>query len=512
MSEMNVRFVVPVYQRPYSWDEEQCARLLSDIYACGLRKSTTHFTGSIVTVQDGSLSRQGVAPLLLIDGQQRITTITLLLIALARYAKTHPWERLAFSHEEIATGGYLTNHFRTGVDHYKLTLSEGDQACMQSLIDELTGTGEIAGGSPRLLENLAFYERELLKLEDVNVVWSGLQRLEVVSIALAQGQDQPQVIFESMNSTGKDLSSSDLVRNFVLMGYPMDEQDDVYRVYWAPIEQILGTRAYSAVFDDFIRSYLLVAQPLTHLSENDAYQDFKRYVIVKSYNEGDRMRILALRLKRFAGYYAAVTTGAVDDAEIAAAIELIARLNVPQINPLLLSLFDRCERKWFSRDQFLGALQLLESYLFRRVACSCENESLAPLVASIIARLDAREGEGGDLGLTLETSLLNERGTARRFPSDAEFALALRTLAAREELVEEAAEEEGAEFDTSFDILALARSDERVAALDGTLEEAAPMVWAMPEVSEETLRIYRTAEQERLMALAEAEAEAEAEA
>ena len=90
------------------------------------------------------------------------------------------------------------------------------------------------------------------------------------------------------------------------------------------------------------------------------------------------MRILALRLKRFAGYYAAVTTGAVDDAEIAAAIELIARLNVPQINPLLLSLFDRCERKWFGREQFLSALRLLESYLFRRVACGCENESLAP--------------------------------------------------------------------------------------------------------------------------------------
>ena len=86
MSEMNVRFVVPVYQRPYSWDDTQCAQLWDDILSCGRRRQGTHFTGSIVTIQDGQLSDQGVAPLLLIDGQQRITTITLLLVALARYA------------------------------------------------------------------------------------------------------------------------------------------------------------------------------------------------------------------------------------------------------------------------------------------------------------------------------------------------------------------------------------------------------------------------------------------
>ena len=513
MSEMNVRFVVPVYQRPYSWDYDQCAQLLHDIVACGRRKAAPHFTGSIVTIQDGSLSEQGVVPLLLIDGQQRITTITLLLVALARYAQAHPQARLPYTAEELARGGFLTNHFRTGADHYKLTLSKGDEPALRTLIDALdagtAGLGtagpdaDVANASPRLHNNLRYFEQMLDELKDVGDVWAGLQRLEVVHISLAQGQDEPQLIFESMNSTGKDLSSADLVRNFVLMSYPLDEQREVYRVYWAPIENILGAHAYDLVFDDFIRSYLTVAQPLV-CSADDPYRAFKRYVIARSYERGDRMRILALRLKRFARYYRAVTTGQVEDEAVAQALARVARLSVPAVNPLLLSLFDRVGRKTLTNDAFAAALASLESYLFRRAVCACENETLPDFVASLIARLDAVEEEEGDLLQALYVALLNESG-ARRFPRDAEFGLALRTLAERETLVEAASEEgDGADADRSFDILALAETDERMAddgALasgdgtlasgDGTLADKALLVWALPAVPEELLRAHR---------------------
>ena len=499
MSEMNVRFVVPVYQRPYSWDTDQCAQLLRDIVACGKRKGSPHFTGSIVTIQDGSLSEQGVVPLLLIDGQQRITTITLLVIALARYAQDHPQARLPYTAEELARGGYLTNHFRTGADHYKLTLSKADEPALRVLVDALDGAAadaaadEAVQSSPRLLNNLRYFEHMLEELGDVGAVWAGLQRLEVVHISLAQGQDEPQVIFESMNSTGKDLSSADLVRNFVLMSYPMDEQREVYRVYWAPIEAILGTHAYDLVFDDFIRSYLTVAQPLERLATDDPYRAFKRYVIARSYEQGDRMRILALRLKRFARYYRAVTSGQVEDPDVSQALARIARLSVPDINPLLLSLFDRVERKALTSDEFAEALACLESYLFRRAVCDCENETLPAFVASLIARLDAVEEEQGDLPQALRIALLNERG-ARRFPRDDEFGLALHTLAERASLVQAAAEEgDGTDFDTSFDILALAEADERTAGC-ASLVATAPLVWPLPQVPDEQLRAYRAAD------------------
>ncbi|MDO4807353.1 MAG: DUF262 domain-containing protein [Coriobacteriales bacterium] len=430
MSEMNVRFVVPVYQRPYSWGESQCAQLWDDILSCGRKRHGSHFTGSIVTIQDGHLSAQGVAPLLLIDGQQRITTITLLLIALARHLEHNPQKRLSFTRDEVLQGGFLTNHFRTGDDFYKLTLSKGDRDAYRRLIDSL-----VQGAEPeldpltRLSQNLLFFERRVDALDNVDLVWAGLQRLEVVSISLAQGKDDPQVIFESMNATGKDLTNADLVRNFVLMSYPLAEQQDLYRTYWQPIEKILATDtvAFDDAFDDFIRSYLSVVHAPTSMAKVDVYQAFKRYVLFHGFNENDRMKNLSLKLKRFARYYAAVTRGQVDDEELEQALVRIAQLETPVVNPLLISLFDGFEHHEFDRESFVAILQTLESYLFRRAVCDCAQSELAPFFSSLIARLDAVRSEEGNMVEAFLSMLLNEEGTARRFPTDAEFAHALAT-------------------------------------------------------------------------------------
>lgn len=428
IAEMNTRFVVPVYQRPYSWGEEQCLQLWDDILSCGRQRASFHFTGSIVTIQDGTMSEQGVTPLLLIDGQQRITTITLLLVALARLAGKNGGANLPFTREEIVDSGYLTNHFRTGDDHYKLTLSKSDHATCRSLIDNLEDPSKpVVTGSERLLENLAFFERRIAALDDVVSVWEGLRRLEVVSIALSQGQDKPQAIFESMNSTGKDLSSADLIRNFVLMAYPVEEQYDMYQTYWRPIEEILGTDAYGKTFDDFIRSYFTVAYAPESMAKADVYQTFKRYVLFNGYHRNDRMKNLSLKVKRFASYYARVTTGEVGDADVRMALRHLSLLDMPVINPLLLALFDSFDHQTFSREEFLQMVATLESYLFRRAVCDCETSVLAPFVASLIARLDAVRNEDGNVVEALSAMLLNEAGTPRRFPTDAEFSRALQT-------------------------------------------------------------------------------------
>lgn len=430
MSEMNVRFVVPVYQRPYSWQEEQCAQLWDDILTCGRKRKASHFTGSIVTIQDGSLSAEGVAPLLLIDGQQRITTISLLLLALALYAVRNPDRVTSFSAEEILTSGYLTNRFRSGDDFYKLTLSKSDRDSYRELIDALDLRAEPKlDPLSRLATNLAFFERRVNALDDVDVVWRGLQRLEVVSISLSQGIDEPQVIFESMNATGKDLTNADLVRNFVLMSYPLDEQQDLYRTYWQPIEKILATDTvgFDEAFDDFIRSYLTIVHAPTSMAKVDVYQAFKRYVLFCGFNENDRMKNLSLKLKRFARYYASVTRGALDDDELAQAFGRIAQLEVTAVNPLLMSLYDGFEHHEITRDEFLHMLDAIESYLFRRAVCDCPASVLAPFLSSLIARLDAVRSEEGNVCEAFLAMLLNERDTPRRFPSDAEFTHSLVT-------------------------------------------------------------------------------------
>ena len=426
ISEMNTRFVVPVYQRPYSWGEEQCAQLWDDILSTGRGRSTVHFTGSIVTIQDGSLSAQGVAPLLLIDGQQRITTISLLLVALARFAAHHPNRKLPFTAKEILVSGYLTNRFRTGEDYYKLTLSKTDRVAYRAVVDAL-GTNEEPELDPstRLAQNLAYFERRVEALDDVEAVWAGLHRLEVVAIALSQGQDDPQLIFESMNATGKDLSNADLVRNFVLMSYTLDEQPALYHTYWQPIERILGTSHFDASFDDFLRSYLTIMHAPTSMAKVDVYQAFKRYVLFNSYHKNDRMKNLSLKIKRFARYYAAVVYGDVEDAELAQAFTRIDQLGEPSVRPLLVALYDGFEHQEFSRAQFLDLVTTLESYLFRRAVCDCAGSALAPFFSSLIARIDAVRAEEGDVVEALHAMLLNEAGTARRFPTNAEFQHAL---------------------------------------------------------------------------------------
>lgn len=434
ISEMNVRFVVPVYQRPYSWDEEQCVQLWDDVLACGRARSAPHFTGSIVTIQDGSLSPAGVAPLLLIDGQQRITTLTLILIALARYAEAHPDERLSFSRDEIVLTGYLTNHFRTGDDHYKLTMSKGDRDVYRQLVDSLEDASIPAPQDEHahLLENLDLFEKRLEVLEDVDSIWAGLQRLEVVSISLSQGQDNPQLIFESMNSTGKDLSVADLVRNYVLMGFPMANQQEVYRAYWAPIEHTLGAgsiggNSYDAAFEDFIRCYLTAVWAPTSFMRGDAYKAFKRYIVAKSYNRDGRIRDFSLRLKRFARHYAAITGGECEDAELAARLRGIHALDVPATRPLLLSMLNAHDQHAFSRKELLDMLLTLESYLLRRSACDCDKSVLSKFFSSLIARLDAVRNAEGDYVQAFYAMLANESDTPCRFPGDDDFKHALGT-------------------------------------------------------------------------------------
>ncbi len=426
MTGAGTRFVVPVFQRPYSWDEENCTQLWDDILSTGRNEQHSHFTGSVVWIQDGTMSAAGITRRMLIDGQQRITTITLLLIALAHLAKSNPDKQYAFSYEEIMDLGYLVNKYKKGDDHYKLMLSQGDRDTLRSLVDNLKNDDvAIIDDSQRLLDNLAFFESRVEAIEDPNVVWAGLQRLEVVSISLTQGQDNPQLIFESMNSTGKDLSSADLIRNYVLMGQP--DQDNLYLTYWRPIEVALGTSTYDKVFDNFVRAWLTVCTAPELPSKRDVYQAFKNQVRDEGYGRRKPMMALLKELQRFARYYAAIASGIEDDKELRKRLDRIRKLDATVVNPLLLSLYDDYEHNAFSYDDFLGMLGMIESFLFRRAACDVPTHGLNRWFPSLIARLNKVQDDGGNYAEALTAFLLNEAGTPRRFPTDAEFRNALKT-------------------------------------------------------------------------------------
>lgn len=428
ITSANLRFVIPVYQRPYSWDEEQCEQLWDDILYVGSRPQERHFTGSVVWVQDGTFSASGIQPMLLIDGQQRITTLTLVIAALANFSRKNPEATPHFSYNEIMQRGYLVDTFRQGEDRYKLTLTRGDKNTLESIVENLVDPDfAINEESTKLIENYEFFNRRIEAMEDPNIVWDGIQRLDVVSISLDANQDNPQLIFESMNSTGKDLSSADLIRNFVLMGLPKEKQDALYLNHWRNIELTLGADSYEDTFDEFLRNYLIVLYAPEPLVKRDIYHIFKRHVYDRGYNKDDRIVELLREMERFASYYARITRGTETSPERARVLANLRRLDVTVVNPLLLSLYDDYDQCAFDDEGFLHMLNLIESYVFRRSICDVATNSLNKFLPSVIAKLNKVQDEGGDYVEALEAFLFLESGTARRFPDNAEFFNALIT-------------------------------------------------------------------------------------
>ena len=233
------QFIIPIYQRTYSWDREQCEQLWNDIVRTATdRQATIHFVGSVVYIQHGLFMAGGIMPLLVIDGQQRLTTLSLLLIALAKAAKDSSTP-LNMSHEDIYDS-YLINKHSKGEEYYKLLLTQSDKDALIAITDDPDHAKSTLPTHPphRLLENYLYFENRIRQGDiDPFTLYIGISKLMIVEITLDKDHDNPQLIFESLNSTGMALSQADLIRNYVLMGLDNEEQTKLYKKYWYPMEQ-----------------------------------------------------------------------------------------------------------------------------------------------------------------------------------------------------------------------------------------------------------------------------------
>lgn len=418
----SLRFVVPVYQRRYSWGEAQCRQLWADIVTAGRHTDRTHFTGSIVWMQEGGIGPDGVSQCQLIDGQQRLTSVSLLLIALAEYVRERP-ENLRFSADMLIDRGYLVDKYATGEGRYKLTLSGDDREVLHSMCDHVVvpDRPDHANTGSRLETNLDLFRSLVAAIDDANVAWNGLQRLEVVSVTLDQGRDEPQLVFESMNSTGLDLETSDLVRNYMLMGCPMAEQKTLHEDYWLPMERVLGNLS----FDAFLHDWMVVTLKKPVTKGHAMYAEFKRFAADSSLPRMERTRNLLANMLEYAKYYAAikgVAAAGSGDMNVDRRLESIQKLGSTVTDPLVMYMFAAWKRDRVSCDGLLRMLADLESYLFRRMICSVSSNGLNKLVPSLIVRLDSTED---DLAETFAALLITETAKATRMPTDSEFRQAL---------------------------------------------------------------------------------------
>ncbi|QIB91200.1 DUF262 and DUF1524 domain-containing protein [Methanosarcina mazei] len=409
------QFVIPIYQRTYSWTEKECRQLWDDILRTGSNDDiSAHFVGSIVYIEKGIYQVSSQSPLLVIDGQQRLTTVTLLIAALARALEQLDEEKRepldGFSPRKLRNY-YLLNPEEEGEKYYKLILSQTDKDSLTSIVGNREQPKEY---SLRVTENFKLFESWIAGCkEDLTPLCKGLAKLIVVDIALNRDQDNPQLIFESMNSTGKELSQADLIRNYILMGLEPQLQTRLYEQYWRPMEIDFGQEAYSEQFDGFMRHYLTVKTgEIPRIGE--VYEAFKVHAnSTKTAQAG--VEALVTDIRTFSRYFCAMALGKETDPDLKLAFHDLRELRVDVAYPFLLELYHDYATGMLSRENFLAAVRLVEAYVFRRAICSIPTNSMNKTFATLSRAINK------DHYLESIQAHLLLLPSYRRFPKDEEF-------------------------------------------------------------------------------------------
>lgn len=404
------QFVIPIYQRTYSWTEKECRQLWADILRTGKDDNiSVHFVGSIVYIDKADSNVTTWEPLLVIDGQQRLTTVTLLIAALAKaLGETEPIDGFT---ADMLRGYYLQNPLEKGERKFKLLLSQTDKGTLTAIVGDLELPKE---HSIRVAQNFKLFEDLIAGCgSDLVPVCKGLVKLMMVDIRLKRGEDNPQLIFESMNSTGKELSQADLIRNYILMGLEPDLQSLLYEQFWRPMEIDFGQEAYGSHFDAFMRHYLTVKTgDIPRLDE--VYEAFKAHSCSPVAATAG-VEALVKDIRNFARYFCAMALGAEPDAELKLAFHDLRELKVDVAYPFLLELYCDFKADVLTKDDLLASVRLIEAYVFRRAICAIPTNSMNKTFATFNKALKK------DRYLESIQVHFMSLPSYRRFPSDEEF-------------------------------------------------------------------------------------------
>ncbi|GAA6850450.1 DUF262 and DUF1524 domain-containing protein [Helicobacter pylori] len=400
------QFVIPIYQRVYSWEKEQCEQLWDDIIKTGGNDQIEgHFIGSIVFVHDGIYTTNH-NELLIIDGQQRLTTITLLLTALRNYLNDEDEFLEKFSRQKIQNR-YLINSDEKDDKRFKFILSEPDRDTLLSLIDE--NRRKPSEPSSKIMENFKLFEEWIRKnTNQLETIFKGLDRLMVVEISLERDKDNPQLIFESLNSMGKDLTQTDLIRNYILMGLEPEKQKIFYKKYWKAMEE--DFKQNETLFNQFVRHYLTIkTREIPNI--NKVYVAFKRY----QQERGIETEVLLQDLQKYCGYFYQIVFKKEVDKDLNKALDFLVDLEMDVIYPLLLELYSDYSDGVLSKADFIPIIALIESYICRRAVCNLGTNNLNKVFPSFTRHIQKDEYFKS---LKAHFGYLTEK---QRFPNNDEF-------------------------------------------------------------------------------------------
>ena len=406
----DVQFVIPVYQRNYDWNTSQCNQLVNDIISVENEKRGTHFIGSIVFIHEGAFSTSEVKELVIIDGQQRLTTINILYVALYRFAKENDLEKDA----EMLYNKFLVNQYvKNESSKLKLKQTDVNSLAFSSVLNSTENQFSIYSN---VIENFNFFKAKIDSNNFYTII-NGLKRLVFVEISLERDKDDPQRIFESLNSTGLDLSQSDLIRNFILMDLAPKDQNKIFNDIWNPIEEnARDLIKQKSMVSSFIRDYLTLKSKRIP-NKNKVYSEFKKKY--SNYDDDDFNQELELIKLLSLHYKKLINPSTVNDKEIRKELQYISRLEINVAYPFLLQVFEDFENELIDKKDLIKVLKLVQSYTWRRFIVGLPTNALNKIFMVLYSDIDHE-----DYFESLAVSLVKKKGTGR-FPTDQEIEISL---------------------------------------------------------------------------------------
>lgn len=402
------RFIIPLYQRNYDWKEENCEQLFQDLIKLHNSDRKSHFFGSIVSsIQSGTEDRY------IIDGQQRITTVSLILIAMVNAMKEGVIKAEDSKLVEKIFKRYLVDEYQEDERKVKLKPIKKDMQAFDALLykpkDQYIKESNVT-------RNYDFFYDKINNCKlTVDELFESVKKLEVINIRLDE-DDDPQLIFESLNSTGLDLSEADKIRNYLLMSLSPSEQDDLYTRFWNPIEE-------NTKYDpsSFVRDYLTMKQG--KIGRID-----KIYFIFKEYAEslGSTRAELLEDMHHYARIYNQIDNAKVGSEKLNRKLNQLRTLDSTIAYPFFMAFFDYTKKSSMSENDIYKVIDLIEAYWARRIICNLPSNSLnkvfATLHRDVLNHIAKSEADNVPTYIAVLIYVLLKKGRSSVFPSDEEVA------------------------------------------------------------------------------------------
>ncbi|MEA3494500.1 MAG: DUF262 domain-containing protein [Bacteroidota bacterium] len=406
LSSNKTQFVIPVYQRNYDWSTSQCKQLLDDILEVGTsKKMNAHFIGSLVYVHDDVYTATRIKELTIIDGQQRITTLTLIYLVLHRLAIELNDESLVSEINET----YLINKFAPKDEKLKLRPTENNDKAIKYLLR--SDPNEEFTAFSKVIDNFNYFKERITE-ENFEFVLSGLSKLMFVEISLDREKDAPQRIFESLNSTGLELSQADLIRNYILMGLNRRDQNKIYNNYWEIIEKLAKDETLNiSKVSDFIRDYLTLTNNKIP-NKSKVYLEFKTKFPTTNLEDLENILTPIKSLVKF--YNKLINPKNETDSEIRTQLEYINRLEINVAYPFLMKVYEDYSGKLIDKDTFIEILDFIQSFTWRRFIVGLPTNALNKIFMTLYEKI-----ESDNYLLSLQQWLLKRPGS-QRFPKNKE--------------------------------------------------------------------------------------------